>query len=221
MSLARQVPNILTFSRLLLAVVAFWFLHLLAHAAGDPEAIRRHSFWAFWFYLVAVATDFLDGRIARRYGWVTAVGRVADPVVDKVLTLGGLIFLVASPFLVHAEPFAARADTYGELVPAWAAVLILAREFLVTALRGLVESRGMEFPAEMAGKWKMTFQSIYVLIILGAVGGVPEAIRLGFLGLLWEPVVVLGLFWVVIFMTAYSGVTYVIRAARLLGGSRS
>ncbi len=218
---ARQLPNILTFSRLLLAVVAFWFLHQLSHSAGDPEAIRHNSFVAFWFYLVAVATDFLDGRIARRYGWVTAVGRVADPVVDKVLTLGGFIFLVAAPFLVNAEPFGDRAETYGELVPAWAAVLILAREFLVTALRGLVESRGMEFPAEMAGKWKMTFQSIYVLIILGAVGGVPEAIWLDFLSLLWEPPVVLGLFWIVIFMTVYSGVTYVARAARLLRGQGS
>ena len=217
---ARHLPNLLTFSRLLLAVVSFWFLHLLSHSAGDLEAIRHNSFIAFWFYLVAVSTDFLDGRIARRYGWVTALGRVADPVVDKVLTLGGLIFLVAAPFLVDVEPFGERADAYGELVPAWAAVLVLAREFLVTALRGLVESRGMEFPAEMAGKWKMTFQSIYVLIILGAAGGVPGAIYLDFLGLLWEPAVLNGLFWIVILMTVYSGVTYVARAVRLLRGPK-
>ena len=154
----RHLPNLLTFSRLFLAVVAFWFLHVLAHAEGDAPAVADSAFWAFWFYLVAVATDFLDGRIARRYGWVTAVGRVADPVVDKVLTLGGLVFLAAATFVVEAAPFAARSADYGELVPAWAVVLILAREFLVTALRGLVESRGKAFPAEMSGKWKMTFQ---------------------------------------------------------------
>jgi CDP-diacylglycerol--glycerol-3-phosphate 3-phosphatidyltransferase len=218
----RHLPNLLTFSRLFLAVVAFWFLHVLAHAEGDASAVADNAFWAFWFYLVAVATDFLDGRIARRYGWVSAVGRVADPVVDKVLTLGGLVFLAAAGFVVEAGPFAARSADYGELVPAWAVVLILAREFLVTALRGLVESRGKAFPAEMSGKWKMTFQSIYVLIILGALGGIPEAIFLPFLSFLWHPYLLAGLFWIVILMTVYSGVTYVVRAARLLrGGTES
>ncbi|RMH05208.1 MAG: hypothetical protein D6702_00705 [Planctomycetota bacterium] len=214
---ARHLPNLLTFSRLALAVVAFVFLHLLAHAEGRPEAIRSHAFIAFWFYLVAVATDFLDGRIARRYGWVSALGRVADPVVDKVLTLGGLVFLVASPFLVRSAPFAPRADAYGELMPAWAVVVILSREFLVTALRGLVESRGKAFPAEWSGKWKMTFQSIYVLVILGAAGGVPAALRLGFLSFAWEPLVLNGLFWIVVLMTIWSGASYVARAVRLLG----
>lgn len=209
---ARQLPNILTFSRLALAVVAFWFLHRMVHAEGDVAAIKTASFWAFWFYLVAVSTDFLDGRIARRFGWVTALGRVADPVVDKVLTLGGMVFLVAAPFLAHP-------DDFGPPMPPWAVVVVLAREFLVTALRGLVESRGVPFPAESLGKWKMTFQSIYVLVLLGAAGAVPAALRLPVLAYLRDPRVVAALFWLVIGMTALSGVSYVRRAIRLLRGT--
>ena len=208
---ARQVPNLITLSRLVLAVVAFWYLHRMLGAQGSAEELRSHAAVAFWFFLVASITDFLDGFLARRYGWVTALGRIADPVVDKVLTLGGMMFLAAMPFLT-------REDDFGLVMPVWAVVLMLAREFLVTAIRGLVESQNMEFPADRFGKLKMTLQTIYVCIILGSAGGVPAALHLPFLDWLRDPLLVAVLFWLMVGMAAFSGLNYSRRAARMLSG---
>ena len=171
------------------------------------------TFTAFWFYLIAVITDFLDGRIARRYGWVSAFGRVADPVVDKVLTLGGMMFLVAAPFLTTP-------DHHMSVMPVWAVVLVLTREFLVTALRSLVESRGMSFAAESVGKWKMVAQSVYILILIGTPAEIPQFLHLPPLEWICHPTFVVVLFWAVIAMTVWSGVDYTIRATRMLSSTK-
>ncbi len=204
-----QIPNLLTFSRLILAIIGFCWLGRLVESGGEPEAVRAAALPAFWFLLVAVATDFLDGRIARRYGWVSAIGRVADPVVDKVLILGIMVYLVACPFL------ALPGDLH-PIMPIWLVVLVLTREFLVTALRGLVESRGLEFPADPVGKWKMTLHSIYVLVLIGIPAGVPDLIFLPFLQHLRDPYPTAFLFGVVVVLTVWSGLHYCLRGARLL-----
>ncbi|MDP6129106.1 MAG: CDP-alcohol phosphatidyltransferase family protein [Planctomycetota bacterium] len=209
-----QIPNLLTFARLALAIVSFVYLHQLIGADGDPVAIESIAFKAFWLYLVAVATDFLDGRIARRYGWVSSLGRIADPVVDKVLILGGMMFLAAAPFLTTPEDF-------GPVMPVWFVVLVMTREFLVTALRGLVESKGMSFAAEAVGKWKMVAQSAYVLILIGRVAMIPEFLHIAPLRLVCHPAFVVFLFWAVVGMTVWSGFDYSIRAARMLSKEQS
>lgn len=235
----RQVPNLITFSRLLFAVIVFGFLEALLRAS-DPQERRAAALWAFWFFLAASVTDSLDGWIARRFGWVTALGRVADPVVDKVLTLGALVYLVSVDWLAGPacypqddgwptargawltaarDPAAGGADYLADLVPAWAVVVLLAREVLVTALRGLVESRGLQFPADRYGKAKMTLQSIYILVLLGAAGRVPELLHVRLLWLAREPALVALLFWVVIGLTLFSGLNYCVRATRMLAAA--
>ncbi|TAH36869.1 MAG: hypothetical protein EYC70_07735 [Planctomycetota bacterium] len=218
----RQLPNLITLSRLLFAAVVFFFLESLVRRE-DPSVQQRAAFWAFWFYLAASLTDSLDGWLARKYGWVTAVGRVADPVVDKVLTLGAFIYLVQVDWLTDRARYPAdwrwvsgQHDLLPDLVPAWAVVVLLAREFLVTALRGLVESRGLQFPADRYGKAKMTLQTIYICILVGAVGAVPEALHLRWLYAAREPALVAALFWIVIGLTLFSGLNYCLRAARML-----
>jgi len=204
-----QIPNMLTLARFLLAVGSFYFMNRLVHSDGDTAVVLDASFIAFWLYLIAVSTDFLDGHIARKYGWVTSLGRIADPVVDKVLTLGGMMFLAAAPFLTRPEDF-------GEVMPVWAVVLVLTREFLVTAIRGYVESRGLEFPADPVGKWKMVCQSVYICVLLGGTAGIPEFIRFPLLGVVYEPWAVAGLFWAVFGMTIISGIHYCMRAMKML-----
>lgn len=207
----KHLPNLITLARLVLAVVTFWWLEdTLRHPPDDPHFIRA-CFWSFWFYLVAGFSDFLDGYLARRYGWTSALGRIADPVVDKVMTLGAMVYLAASQGLEIEGDI-------GRVMPAWAVVLLLGREFLVTALRGLVESRGMAFPAERIGKNKMIAQTAYLLILLGAAGQIPERLGLGFLGYLRNPWLVESLFWVVVGLTLWSGVDYAFRARRMLRG---
>lgn len=210
----RHLPNAITFSRLLLAVAAFWFLDRLLRVQEPGEAHRVAANLAFWFYLAASLTDALDGWVARRFRWTSSLGRVADPVVDKVLTLGALVYISQIPFLT----LPGDRDLLGRVMPAWAVVLILAREFLVTAVRGLVESQGLRFPADRLGKTKMTLQTIYICILIGAAGEVPEQLHLGFLRWLREPWLVFGLFWAVVGLTLVSGLNYSLRATRMLSG---
>ena len=209
----RQIPNLVTLSRLFLAVGAFVFLGKMIFKETLGPAETQAAFLGFWCYLVAVLTDTLDGFLARRFGWVTRVGRIADPVVDKVLTLGALVYLACTPALALPGDLA-------PLMPPWAVVVILAREFLVTAIRGLVESAGHPFPADGYGKVKMVLQSVYVLVILGVAGGIPSFVGMDFLQTLRHPVGIQAMFWLVVGLTLASGLVYLFKATRILAGSR-
>ena len=153
---------------------------------------------SFWLFVTIAATDFLDGYLARKGGHVTAFGRIADPFTDKVLILGTMIFLTASPW---SEPF----------FPAWMVVVILARELLVTGLRGYVESKGGEFPADRFGKLKMIVQCC-------AVGGVFWVYAWAWTdGLLefWK-ILTHTLVWATLVATVGSGIGYVRKTVRIL-----
>lgn len=213
---ARHLPNLITLARLLLAVAVFACMsRALDHAGGSAPA-RAWLSWAFWLWLVAAVSDTLDGYLARRYGWVSALGRIADPVVDKVLTLGALAYLVPGQH-VYARP--------GDLLPVlpvWALVVLLTREFLVTALRGYVEARGLAFPAERSGKWKMAVQSIFLGVVIGSAAGVSAPLHLTWLeSALRHPWTLAALFWGMIALTVGSGASYCLRAVRLLSGGRA
>lgn len=153
-------PNRITALRfvgaLLLFVIFAWMGELgpgeSLNIGGSEVAMRTALKVCFWLFVLVAATDYLDGWLARAYGLVTAFGRIADPFVDKVLILGVLIYMAVLPWS-------------RELVPAWFVVVLLARELLVTGLRGYVESLGHEFPADRLGKLKMVAQCM-------AVGGV-------------------------------------------------
>jgi len=167
----RHVPNALTASRLLLAGV---FFAMLAYYQNQ-SALPRHgeALWlnfALIVYLIALATDFLDGYLARRWKVEGVFGRVVDPFVDKVLVLGSFIFFAGKNF---TEPWNSpdefgipRAVTTITGVAPWMVVVILARELLVTSLRGSMESSGEAFGAQLSGKLKMGFQSATILVIM-------------------------------------------------------
>jgi CDP-diacylglycerol--glycerol-3-phosphate 3-phosphatidyltransferase len=157
----RHVPNAITAGRLVLAAVFFVLLSYYQHEGrGDPYLLNV----AFILYLVALFTDFLDGYLARRWKVEGAFGRVVDPFVDKVLVLGTFIFFAGKNFVIQEE-HAKVLTTITGVVP-WMVVLILARELLVTSLRGISESGGANFAAAFSGKLKMVFQSVTILIIL-------------------------------------------------------
>ncbi len=194
-------PNRITAIRFVGALVLFAILAVMGpEPAGNDRGMYCLSFWLF---VVLAATDALDGYLARRDQHVTAFGRIADPFTDKVLIVGTMIFLTTTEW---GNPF---------LSP-WMVVLVLAREFLVTGLRGYVESVGGEFPADAFGKIKMIIQCF-------AVGGIlflqafpwPEA-WLGF----WVGLVHV-LIWGTVFSTAGSGITYVRRTVRILADLES
>ena len=134
-----NVPNRLSAARIGLAVVCFVTI----------------CFGWYWLSLVlfvaASATDWLDGYWARKFNQITQLGRILDPFADKVIICGTFILL---------------GGIEGSLVPAWVAVVVTARELLVTALRGLIEGRSMDFSAKWAGKWKMVLQCGVVVLSL-------------------------------------------------------
>jgi CDP-diacylglycerol--glycerol-3-phosphate 3-phosphatidyltransferase len=169
----------------------------------DMPGHRTPFFIAFFLFSVVAATDFLDGYLARRDQLVTAFGRIADPFTDKVLILGAMVYLSVMPW---SEPH----------LHASVVVAILAREFLVTGIRGYVESLGREFPADGFGKIKMIVQSI-------AVGGLiwMEAFSWPVWWYDMWRYVVDGLVWLTLLATIGSGVTYVFKTKAILAGDAS
>ena len=165
----RHVPNALTASRLLLAGVFFAMLAYYQNQGtleGHGDVIWLNI--ALLIYLIALVTDFLDGFLARRWKVEGAFGRVVDPFVDKVLVLGSFIFFAGKNFTVpwmNTEGMGQPVTTITGVVP-WMVVVILARELLVTSLRGSMENIGEAFGAQLSGKLKMGFQSATILVIL-------------------------------------------------------
>ena len=220
MGIARQVPNLITLARLVLAATAFWFMdELLDHPPGSDAALNA-ACWAFGLFLAASITDFLDGYLARRYGWVTALGRIGDSVVDKVLTMGTMAYLAAgsATAATGAGIFGQDGD-WMQVLPVWALVVSLAREFLITALRGLVESRGMQFPADRFGKLKMVLQVVYLAAALAGAAQLDHGGPLSLLGFARAPWFFTPVFWAMMLLTVASGAHYVTRGARMLSGS--
>ena len=160
-SLFAHVPNILTGLRLLLAVVFFGMLSWYQYEGrGDPWLLNI----AFMVYVVALSTDFFDGYLARKWQVEGAFGRIVDPFVDKILVLGSFIFFAGKNFTIP-EGLTRVAHTITGVTPAMV-VLLLARELLVTSLRGSSEGSGQNFGAAFSGKLKMVFQSVTILVIL-------------------------------------------------------
>jgi CDP-diacylglycerol--glycerol-3-phosphate 3-phosphatidyltransferase len=199
-------PNRITAMRFVGALALFLAFAVMGELSPDGElevlgwstSMRRALQVCFWLFVLVAATDYLDGWLARSGGHVSVFGRIADPFVDKVLILGVMIFMAVMPWSK-------------DYIPAWLVVVILARELLVTGLRGYVESIGREFSADRFGKVKMVVQCM-------AVGGVmfvhayawPEALGRA-LDLLVRALVVITLV-----TTLGSGLSYVRKTQRIL-----
>jgi len=202
-----NLPNSLTILRLVLAVALF---ALLALALEPPHPLTGFEpqasilILALMLFIAAAATDALDGHLARKWNAVSLFGRVMDPFADKLLILGSFVFM-AGPQFVSPDDLA-RAG----FAP-WMVVVILGRELLVTTLRGVYESAGIDFSATTSGKLKMMLQSaaipLILLILVLHPAGPDSAARYAILALAWGVVIV----------TAWSGVPYVLRALRARG----
>ena len=145
-----NLPNQITLARLVIAVLLFVFLSL--EIAGWGIGSRHLALnLAMVVFIFCVATDWLDGWLARRTGQETVFGRIADPFVDKVVVCGTFIYLT---------------QLAGDLIRPWVPVVLVAREFLVTGLRGYIESRGIPFGARWGGKIKMILQSVTIPMVL-------------------------------------------------------
>jgi CDP-diacylglycerol--glycerol-3-phosphate 3-phosphatidyltransferase len=140
---ALNLPNLITVSRLLLAIVLFVLIFL-----------KGQWITAAVLFAVAASTDALDGYIARRYGMVTTLGRILDPFVDKIIICGAFIFLLE------------KKSDFDSGVNAWMVIIVIGREMFVTSLRGFLEKHGCDFSASTSGKIKMVLQCAAVTAAL-------------------------------------------------------
>ena len=130
----QSVPNILTLCRIFTAP-------LLVVLLSFPTPVNRAV--AALLFVLASTTDYFDGYLARRYNVISSVGKLLDPMADKLLVMAVLIMLVAC-----------REGS----VPAWMVVIILGREIMITSLRGVASTQGVVIEAEELGKYKTILQ---------------------------------------------------------------
>ncbi|MBC8107441.1 MAG: CDP-alcohol phosphatidyltransferase family protein [Anaerolineae bacterium] len=208
------MPNALTFGRLVLAAVFFVMLSWYQYEGrGDPTFLNV----AFFIYLIALITDWLDGFLARRWHVEGAFGRVVDPFVDKVLVLGSFIFFAGKNFIIPESvtmqpttPLVVKTLTG---VAPGIVVILLARELLVTTIRGLSERTGQNFGAAFSGKLKMVFQSVTILVILVYVNYLKHLSDSGYLA--WATWLRDICIWATVCITVISGLLYLRRAPEL------
>ena len=180
-----NLPNVLSLSRIVL--VPLLMVVLLTKFEGREIVGLRNEYIALVIFLVAAFTDFLDGFIARRRKLVTRLGQLLDPAADKILTSSAFIALVEL-----------------DLMPAWMVVVVIGREFAVSALRGIGALQNQAISAILSGKVKTTVQivTIAVLIVVNPISAL-------------EPLVPF-LQWATVLITLYSGFVYFVRFGHLL-----
>ena len=150
-----NLPNYLTLARIV--IVPLLVVVLLTPFVDDWFGISSYAL-AIAIFLAASFTDILDGHLARRRNQVSNFGKLLDPIADKLLVSAALIVLVEK-----------------HLAPAWAVVLIVGREFIITGLRSFATTEGIVIQAQSIGKLKMWAQcvAIVALLVAGATGTPP------------------------------------------------
>ena len=195
-----NLPNAITFSRLLMTaafVVAVSQRSLTGYGTGLA------------LFIVAAVSDWLDGWLARKMGLVTPLGKLMDPLADKILVCAAFVFF-----------------TEKGLCPVWVTALIIGREFLVTGLRQIAIEAGQVLAADSLGKWKTGFQLAYLiagLVWLTAAHAKKQVAVLEWLGNLARPYSEGGLvqpvlLWAAVALTVISGWNYVWSGRGLLKG---
>jgi CDP-diacylglycerol--glycerol-3-phosphate 3-phosphatidyltransferase len=137
---AVNLPNLLTMGRIAAIPLVLWLMW---------QDTRESNFWAMMVYSLAAVTDFVDGYLARRMGLISVLGKFLDPLADKLIVLATLVLMVEQG-----------------RVPAWAVIVIAARELSVTALRTIAMSEGVVMEASRGGKDKTAIQMVAVLTLI-------------------------------------------------------
>ena len=142
-----NLPNKLTFIRLVLAIPFIYFLQESGNVSAHLSLTYRLI--AVAIFVIASLTDFFDGYLARKYNLVTDFGKLMDPLADKILVISALVLFVELKY-----------------IPAWMSIIVIAREFLISGIRMLAAAKGEVIPAGKLGKYKTTSQMIVILIMI-------------------------------------------------------
>lgn len=197
----RQLPNIITFSRIIVLIILVWLV--LQSWTGAAS-------WAFFCILYGSISDFLDGYIARKYNYITNFGKIMDALVDKVMTLGAFVLLL---WMGLIPPF---------WIMIWVVLAMAAREIGITLMRVVAARRNVVLAAEKAGKRKTIWQ-VTAICVLFAVPMFEKDWQQWF-G--WDLTMWINFVWIngylyfalAAWLTISSGVTYVGKYAPLIWG---
>jgi CDP-diacylglycerol--glycerol-3-phosphate 3-phosphatidyltransferase/cardiolipin synthase len=173
-----SLPNVLTYARIVAVpglVACLYFLE------GDTA-----RWWAFGLFVAAAFTDWLDGYLARLWAQQSTLGRMLDPIADKLIVGTALLMLVADNTIRGAN--------------VWAAVIILCREILVSGLREFLAELNVKVHVTQLAKWKTTVQMVALAVLLAC----PAAEKL-FPGILDYGLVFL---WLAALLTLWTGFDY-------------
>ena len=181
-SRAYSIPNLLTYGRILcvpLIVLCFF-------VEGKLEGSDFARWVALWIFVIASLTDFLDGYLARIWNQTSNIGRMLDPIADKLL-VASILLLVAADGTIAGWSL-------------WAAIIILCREILVSGLREYLAALKVSVPVTRIAKWKTTAQLVAIAFLLAGPAGdkvLPYTTELGIV-----------LLWIAALLTIYSGYDY-------------
>ena len=167
------------------ALIPFFMVFLLLHIHGGADWLRWAALATF---VVASVSDFLDGYIARHCNQVSDFGKFLDPLADKLL--------VTAAFIIFVE--------WGRM-PAWAVVLVVAREFAISGLRMVAANNGTVIAAAWSGKIKTSCTMVGLIAMRAIQKGTDVANIL-------DPVVM----WVIVLTTVYSGIEYFVKNGKCL-----
>lgn len=182
MSRAFNVPNLLTYGRILAVplIVLCFFLE------GELNSSDFARWSALSIFVVASLTDFLDGYLARIWEQTSNIGRVLDPIADKLLVASILLLLAADGTIAGWS--------------LWAAITILCREILVSGLREFLAGLKVSVPVTQLAKWKTTIQLVAIGFLLAGPAGdkvLPYTTEMG-----------ITLLWIAAVLTLYTGYDY-------------
>lgn len=184
----KNLPNLLSLSRVFIIPFIIVLFEIIRYTnSSDVEKLKLISFLCAILFAIGGITDFLDGYFARKYKETTNLGKLLDPITDKLLIATTMIMLVSINRL-HA----------------WIVVLIIGRELAVTGLRAVSASYGVVIPASIEGKYKTTFQISAILGLL---------IHYTYFNINFDRVGMLFM-WIALFVTIASGVNYFLNFAK-------
>lgn len=179
---AFNLPNMLTYVRILaIPVIVFCF-----YLEGRVSPTDWWRWAAFWLFIAASVTDYLDGYIARIWKQTSNIGRMLDPIADKLLVAAVLLLLAY--------------DRTIDKWSLWAAIIILCREILVSGLREYLAALKVSVPVTQLAKWKTTLQLVAIGFLLAGPAGdkiLPYTTEIG-----------TALLWISAIVTLYTGYDY-------------
>ncbi|MWC36799.1 CDP-diacylglycerol--glycerol-3-phosphate 3-phosphatidyltransferase [Brucella abortus] len=177
-----SLPNMLTYGR----IIAVPLVVLCFFIEGRLESSDFARWTALGLFAIASITDFFDGYLARIWKQTSAIGRMLDPIADKLLVSAILLLLAADGTIAGWT--------------LWAAIIILCREILVSGLREYLAELKVSVPVSRLAKWKTTAQMVALAFLLAGPAGdkiIPYVTQIG-----------IGLLWISAILTLYTGWDY-------------